>query len=136
MKISSLTGEPNPNARTIPGKRQPKRHENSDDNTNQQQYSRFEHEPILKCSHGRRKIHRQFSQDPYRCCYSLSMSKNFPEWIQPMAATLTQERFNDSEWIFERKFDGIRLITYKQASRVELFSRNRLPQTIPSLALA
>ncbi|HEV7684909.1 MAG TPA: RNA ligase family protein [Pyrinomonadaceae bacterium] len=62
------------------------------------------------------------------------MHKSFPEWIQPMAATLTQERFNNPEWIFERKFDGIRLLAYKQGSRVELFSRNRLPQTIPALA--
>jgi bifunctional non-homologous end joining protein LigD len=53
-----------------------------------------------------------------------------------MAATLTQERFNGSEWIFERKFDGIRLLAYKKGSRVELFSRNRLPQTIPALARA
>ena len=53
-----------------------------------------------------------------------------------MAATLTQERFNSPEWIFERKFDGIRLIAYKKGSRVELFSRNRLPQTIPALARA
>jgi bifunctional non-homologous end joining protein LigD len=58
----------------------------------------------------------------------------FPEWIQPMAATLTQERFNGPEWIFERKFDGIRLLAYKKGSRVELFSRNHLPQTIPALA--
>ena len=64
------------------------------------------------------------------------MPKSFPEWIQPMAATLTQERFNGSEWIFERKFDGIRLLAYKKGSRVELFSRNRLPQTIPVLARA
>src|ERR1043166_280441 len=60
----------------------------------------------------------------------------FPEWIQPMAATLTQERFNGPEWIFERKFDGIRLLAYKQGSRVEMFSRNRLPQKIPALANA
>ena len=53
-----------------------------------------------------------------------------------MAATLTQERFNGPEWIFERKFDGIRLLAYKKGSRVELFSRNRLPQTIPALARA
>jgi ATP-dependent DNA ligase len=59
---------------------------------------------------------------------------SFPDWIQPMAATLTQERFNGPEWIFERKFDGIRLVAYKQGPRVELFSRNRLPQTIPALA--
>jgi ATP-dependent DNA ligase len=53
-----------------------------------------------------------------------------------MAATLTQERFNGPEWIFERKFDGIRLLAYKHGSRVELFSRNRLPQNIPMLARA
>ena len=62
------------------------------------------------------------------------MPNPFPEWIQPMAATLTQERFNGPEWIFERKFDGIRLLAYKKGPQVELFSRNRLPQTIPALA--
>ena len=53
-----------------------------------------------------------------------------------MAATLTQERFNGPEWIFERKFDGIRLLAYKKGANVELFSRNRLPQNIPALAHA
>lgn len=53
-----------------------------------------------------------------------------------MAATLTQERFTGPEWIFERKFDGIRLVAYKQGSKVNLFSRNRLPQNIPELARA
>ena len=53
-----------------------------------------------------------------------------------MAATLTQERFTGPEWIFERKFDGIRLLAYKKGKQVELFSRNRLPQNIPTLAKA
>ena len=53
-----------------------------------------------------------------------------------MAATLTQERFSGPDWIFERKFDGIRLLAYKQGSKVELFSRNQLPQNIPVLARA
>lgn len=53
-----------------------------------------------------------------------------------MAATLTQERFTGPEWIFERKFDGIRLIAFKQGSNVRLFSRNRRPQDIPSVARA
>jgi bifunctional non-homologous end joining protein LigD len=53
-----------------------------------------------------------------------------------MAATLTQERFSGPEWIFERKFDGIRLIAFKQGADVRLFSRNRLPQNIPSVARA
>ena len=61
-------------------------------------------------------------------------AKTFPDWIVPMAATLTQERFTGPEWIFERKFDGIRLLAYKQRDSVRLFSRNRLPQHIPTLA--
>jgi len=51
-----------------------------------------------------------------------------------MAATLTQDRFTGPEWIFERKFDGIRLIAFKQGADVRLYSRNRLPQHIPALA--
>lgn len=53
-----------------------------------------------------------------------------------MAATLTQERFTGPEWIFERKFDGIRLLAFKNGLDVGLFSRNRLPQNIPSVVQA
>lgn len=53
-----------------------------------------------------------------------------------MAATLTQERFTGPEWIFERKFDGIRLLAFKNGNEVGLFSRNRLPQNLPSVAHA
>jgi bifunctional non-homologous end joining protein LigD len=60
----------------------------------------------------------------------------FPDWIEPMAATLTQERFSGPEWIFERKFDGIRLLAYKQGDDVRLFSRNRLPQHNPAMTEA
>ena len=60
----------------------------------------------------------------------------FPEWLEPMAATLTQERFTGPEWIFERKFDGIRLVAFKQGADVRLFSRNRLPQHLPAIATA
>jgi bifunctional non-homologous end joining protein LigD len=59
----------------------------------------------------------------------------FPEWLEPMAATLTQERFVDAHWIFERKYDGIRLIAYKQGRDVRLFSRNRLLQNASYPAL-
>src|SRR5262245_20822221 len=52
----------------------------------------------------------------------------FPEWLEPMAATLTRDRFTGPEWIFERKLDGIRLLAFKQGSAVRLLSRNRLAQ--------
>jgi bifunctional non-homologous end joining protein LigD len=64
------------------------------------------------------------------------MARDFPEWIQPMAATLTQERFAAEGWTFERKFDGIRLIAYRNAAGVRLFSRTRTPQQIPAIAQA
>jgi bifunctional non-homologous end joining protein LigD len=60
----------------------------------------------------------------------------FPDWIEPMAATLTQSRFTGPEWIFERKFDGIRLLAFRQGTDVRLFSRNRLPQNCPPVAAA
>jgi len=51
-----------------------------------------------------------------------------------MAATLTQERFADGDWLFEQKFDGIRLLAYKDGHEVRLYSRNRLPQHLPAVA--
>ncbi|MQA31035.1 MAG: ATP-dependent DNA ligase [Luteitalea sp.] len=61
---------------------------------------------------------------------------SFPEWVEPMAATLTQERFTGSEWIFERKIDGIRLLAFKNGAEIRLLSRNRLPQNLPTIAEA
>ena len=56
-----------------------------------------------------------------------------PEWLEPMAATLTQERELGDGWLYERKFDGIRLLAYKRGNAVELYSRNRLPQHLPAI---
>ena len=53
-----------------------------------------------------------------------------------MAATLTEKRFSGPEWTFEQKFDGIRLLAFKQGNRVRLLSRNKLEQHIPALAEA
>jgi bifunctional non-homologous end joining protein LigD len=62
-----------------------------------------------------------------------------PDWLEPMAATLTQERpqdFDGDDWVYERKYDGIRLLAYKRGRDVKLYSRNRLPQQIPPIESA
>jgi ATP-dependent DNA ligase len=59
-----------------------------------------------------------------------------PDWVEPMAATLTQDRFTGDEWSFEHKLDGIRLIAFKRGGDVQLFSRNHVPQRVPPVAAA
>lgn len=53
----------------------------------------------------------------------------FPDWLEPMKATLTAARSGGPGWTFERKLDGIRMLAYKKGSRVGLWSRDRLPLT-------
>jgi len=64
------------------------------------------------------------------------MARSFPDWVVPMAATLTEERFTGPDWIFERKLDGIRLLAFKRGTSVKLYSRNRLEQHNPPIAEA
>lgn len=66
----------------------------------------------------------------------MTPATEMPDWLEPMAATLTQERFAGREWLFERKFDGIRLLGYKRGADVRLYSRNRLLQDLPAVARA
>ena len=65
-----------------------------------------------------------------------AVRSTFPDWVEPMAATLTQERFTGAGWTFERKFDGIRLIAFKQGPDVRLYSRTHKLQHLPEVAAA
>jgi bifunctional non-homologous end joining protein LigD len=56
--------------------------------------------------------------------------------MEPMAATLTEERFSGPDWLFEQKLDGIRLLAFKRGDDVRLYSRNHLPQELPAIARA
>lgn len=59
-----------------------------------------------------------------------------PDWLEPMAATLTRQAVGPGDWLFERKFDGIRLLAYKVDGDVRLYSRKRLLQHHPALEAA
>ena len=64
----------------------------------------------------------------------MTLATNMPDWLEPMAATLTGDRFSGGDWWFERKFDGIRLLAYKRGADVRLYSRTRRPRHLPALA--
>ena len=50
-----------------------------------------------------------------------------PTWRAPTLATLTERRFSDPGWIFERKLDGVRCLAFRDGEPVRLLSRNRRP---------
>lgn len=54
----------------------------------------------------------------------LIVKSPFPEWYDPMLATLTNERFSDPDWIYECKLDGERALTYYHKGDLKIFSRN------------
>lgn len=62
-------------------------------------------------------------------------SEKVPSWRAPMLATLTERRFSDPDWLFERKLDGVRLLAYRDGTDLRLLSRNRqaLDDTYPEL---
>jgi bifunctional non-homologous end joining protein LigD len=58
-----------------------------------------------------------------------------PQWTGPMLATLTEERFSSSDWIYERKLDGERCLVFRDGRGARLLSRNRkrLDDSYPEL---
>jgi bifunctional non-homologous end joining protein LigD len=63
-----------------------------------------------------------------------------PDRVEPMRAILTDERFDDPNWIFERKLDGVRSIatkgpgdTVRLTSRNELSQNDRFPEVVTAL---
>jgi ATP-dependent DNA ligase len=63
---------------------------------------------------------------------------SLPAWVEPQLATLTRERFSDPGWVFERKLDGERCLTFADSAGVRLISRNQrdITSTYPDVAAA
>jgi DNA ligase D-like protein (predicted ligase) len=58
--------------------------------------------------------------------------------MNPMLAKLSHETFSDADWIFERKLDGERCLTFRQGDEIRLLSRNQkqLNVTYPEIVEA
>lgn len=56
----------------------------------------------------------------------------------PMLATLSRAVVTGPEWVFEEKYDGIRLLAVRRSGRTRLFSRNLIDRTAswPGVAAA
>src|SRR6202045_4796991 len=52
-----------------------------------------------------------------------------PGWLDPELATLTQDRFSDPGWIFERKLDGDRCLAFTSGRQGRLLTRNQKEDT-------
>lgn len=61
-----------------------------------------------------------------------------PFRVRPMLATLVRDPFDRPGWIYEEKYDGYRILAYKEGDRVRLLSRNAKDrtQTYPDVAEA
>jgi bifunctional non-homologous end joining protein LigD len=52
-----------------------------------------------------------------------------PIRVRPMLALLVAKPFDRPGWVFEEKYDGIRILAYKEGPKVTLLSRNDLDRT-------
>jgi bifunctional non-homologous end joining protein LigD len=57
------------------------------------------------------------------------VSDRIPFRARPMLATLVPKPFDQPGWVYEEKYDGIRILAYKEATRVTLLTRNELDRT-------
>jgi bifunctional non-homologous end joining protein LigD len=64
------------------------------------------------------------------------MKDRIPFRVRPMLATLLAQPFQEPGWVYEEKYDGIRMLAYKEGSKVTLLTRNDKDRTSSFPAIA
>src|SRR6201992_3037982 len=61
-----------------------------------------------------------------------------PDWLEPDLATLTRDRFSDPAWLYERKLDGERCLSFRSGDSVRMMTRNQkeVSNNYPEIAAA
>jgi bifunctional non-homologous end joining protein LigD len=62
--------------------------------------------------------------------------EHIPFRVRPMLATLVSEAFHRAGWVYEEKYDGERILAYKEGADVRLLSRNAKDYTVRFAELA
>ncbi|HEV2500424.1 MAG TPA: non-homologous end-joining DNA ligase [Terriglobia bacterium] len=57
------------------------------------------------------------------------MNNRIPFRIKPMLATLVREPFHKLGWVYEEKYDGDRIVAYKEGDQVRMLSRSGIDRT-------
>jgi bifunctional non-homologous end joining protein LigD len=74
------------------------------------------------------KITGSFGLLPGRFIRSTAVKRLFPEFIEPMMASVAEKPFDSPDWIFETKLDGYPAIAVIDSTgKARIWSRNRLP---------
>jgi bifunctional non-homologous end joining protein LigD len=66
------------------------------------------------------------------------LKDRIPFRVSPMLATLVPKPFHKPGWVYEEKYDGYRILAYKEGDRVSLLSRNGINRvdSFPKIAEA
>jgi len=71
----------------------------------------------------------------------IHIPEKLPSMIKPMLASPVDKAFNNKDWVFEVKWDGVRAITFKENHAIRLQSRNgndithKYPEILKALEL-
>jgi bifunctional non-homologous end joining protein LigD len=101
---------------------------------------RSENKEIVRQAHRRSTVEPGIRSERVTVSSLSDLPSAKARFVEPMKAKLVEKPPATGDWIYELKFDGIRLITVKTDKKVSLFSRNqndlsaRFPEIVEAIA--